>query len=47
MKRAELKARAYYLAKQIAGRTISQPKHLKKWLHQGLGREYQWNRKPG
>lgn len=32
----ELKAKAYQLAKKIAGRTVSQTKHLKKWLHQGL-----------
>ncbi|MBW4597698.1 MAG: hypothetical protein KME46_33540 [Brasilonema angustatum HA4187-MV1] len=35
-KMAELKAHAYQLAKQITGRTVSQTKHLKKWLHHGL-----------
>lgn len=33
---AELKTKAYALAKKIAGRTVSQTKHLKKWLRQGL-----------
>lgn len=36
LKMSELKAKAYQLAKKITGRTISQTKHLKKWLHQGL-----------
>lgn len=36
IKMAQLKARAYQLAKKITGRTMSQTKHLKKWLHQGL-----------
>ena len=36
LKMSELKARAYYLAKKISGRSITQTKHLKKWLHQGL-----------
>ena len=35
-KMSELKAKAYALAKKIAGRTVSQTKHLKRWLHQGL-----------
>ena len=35
-KMSELKAKAYQLAKKIAGRTVSQVKQLKKWLHQGL-----------
>lgn len=35
-KMAELKAKVYALAQQIAGHTISQTKRLKKWLHQGL-----------
>lgn len=35
-KMSELKAKAYALAKQIAGRTISQTKQIKKWLHHGL-----------
>ncbi|MBW4628820.1 MAG: hypothetical protein KME49_25725 [Brasilonema octagenarum HA4186-MV1] len=35
-KMAELKTKAYLLAKKISGRAISQTKQLKKWLHQGL-----------
>lgn len=36
LKMSVLKAKAYQLAKQISGHTISQTKHLKKWLHGGL-----------
>lgn len=36
IKMSELKAKAYQLAKKIAGRTVSQVKHLKHWLHDGL-----------
>lgn len=35
-KMSELKARAYQLAGRIAGHSVNQTKHLKKWLHQGL-----------
>ncbi len=36
IKMAQLKARAYQLAQKIVGHTVSQTKHLKKWLHHGL-----------
>jgi hypothetical protein len=36
IKMAELKSKAYQLAQKIVGHTVSQTKHLKKWLHHGL-----------